>query len=219
MKREKVCNAMSELIDFYLEKKKCRACRLRDGCSQVVTGTGCMTRPILLIIAESPGSTEDEEGEVLIGPAGQTLRSVLRATGILNRKNTLMTNVLSCHPPGNNFPKDECPDICVSKWIWDEIRIAQPKRILLLGAVPLKYVAGLEGITACRGQWREVRGVRTMPTFHPSFILRKDKEGIMSFRDMWTKDINEVAAEVAMEMKKEEGKSSGMTQERTIEAT
>lgn len=217
-------NEYKTLDELYAAKVQCTACSLRAACTQVVPGTGSRDKVALLIIAEAPGENEDEEGEVLIGSAGQALRTVLRSTGILNRQNTLMTNVLGCRPPKNKFPKDDCPEICVTKWLWEEIRLAQPKRILLLGSVPLQYVAGLDGITNCRGQWYSIRGIRTMATFHPSFILRKDNEGIMSYRDTWVKDIKEVAGEIQKEIQKDEGKSveteqSNITEESTTELT
>lgn len=200
------------LSEMYEAKKQCNACRLRKGCTQVVAGAGCLDRPILMIIAEAPGSTEDEEGEPLIGQAGETLRAVLRATGVIKRTNTLMTNVLGCRPPSNKFPKDECPEICVSKWLWEEVALANPERLLLLGGTPLKYVADMEGITACRGQWITVRGIRTLPTYHPSYVMRKDGEGVMTIRADFERDIKELAEEVRV-IEDERKKQSEGTQQ------
>lgn len=176
--------------------KGCSSCRLRGGCTQVVAPTGQINRPILLICGEAPGEQEDEEGTPFVGVAGQTLRDVLRRTEIINKSNTIITNVLNCRPPGNKFPKDQCPEICISKWFWEIVRLTAPERMLLLGSMPLKYVAGMDGITACRGQWVSIRSIRTMATFHPSYVMRKDNEGVMTIRDTFEKDINTIAAEV-----------------------
>jgi DNA polymerase len=155
-----------------------------------------------MIVGEAPGADEDEKGEPFIGPAGEILREVVRATKILNKSNTLITNVCKCRPPKNKFPKDESADICMSNWFWKEFEIAKPERMLLLGSTPLKYVANMEGITACRGQWYRIKGVRTMATFHPSYILRTDRDGTMYQRNMFESDINEVAAEVKQILEK-----------------
>jgi DNA polymerase len=197
---------MAETLDeLYSEMAGCQACRLRQCCTQVVLAVGQRKNPALMVIGEAPGKSEDELGEPFVGKAGELVKTVLRNTGILNRQNTIITHTLKCKPPGEKFPKDDCPEICVSKWLWEEIRLAQPKRLLLFGAVPLKYVSGLEGITTLRGQWHMVRGIRTMATFHPSFILRKDGEGYTMFRDNFVKDINEVAQEIKKIL--EEGKT------------
>ena len=186
----------SVLTELYKEKVKCNACRLRTGCIQVVPGTGCMENPILMIVGEGPGSDEDETGEPFCGPCGQVLREIIRTTKVINKTNTLISNVLGCRPAKNKFPVDDCPNICVSKWLWKEIELAAPKRMLLLGNTPLKYVAGLTGITAQRGKYFNIRGIRTLATYHPSYILRTDQAGMLQHRETFEADIMDVAREV-----------------------
>jgi len=199
--------------DLVKEMKNCSACKMRAGCIQVVTPTGQFDNPLLLCIGECPGEEEDEKGIPFIGKAGQCLRDVLRNTKILNQNNTSISNVLSCRPPGNKFPKDDCPNICVAKWLWKEIELLAPKRMLLLGGVPLKYVAGLDGITANRGKWYNVRGIRTMATYHPSYVLRCDNEiGGEVKRQAFEGDIAEVAAEIAVLQKTPQKESLGQAQ-------
>lgn len=187
---------MNELDSLYEEMKSCSACKLRAGCSQVVTSIGQTSAPILLAIGEAPGGDEDAEGVPFVGRAGRVLREALRETGILNKGNTLVTNVLHCRPPKNKFPTDESPSICVGRWLSREIELAAPQRMLLLGAKPLFYVAGLSGIKANRGRWMNVRGIRTMATYHPSYVLRSEREGKMDARRAFEDDIGEVAGEV-----------------------
>jgi DNA polymerase len=175
---------------------------MRAGCRQVVIGTGQTTNPILMVIAEAPGSEEDEQGEPFVGRAGQLLRDVLRRTGVISRKNTLLSNTLKCRPPNNKFPKDDSATICLSKWLLKEIELAKPQRMLLLGGKALEYVAGMSGITSVRGNWYDVRGIRTMSTYHPSYVLRKEAERDISCMEAFEEDIGDVADEVrALESK------------------
>lgn len=187
---------MNELEAMYEVMRSCNACSLRAGCSQVVTHAGNTENPILMIVGEAPGADEDIEGQPFVGRAGQILREALRETKILNKSNTLICNVLGCRPPKNKFPTDESPSICAEKWLFKAIGMAKPKRMLLLGAKPLWHVAGLKGITDARGQWMNVRGVRTMATFHPSYVMRNDSEGKMHVRNTFEADLREVAYEV-----------------------
>lgn len=187
---------MPELDALYEKMLSCQSCGLRKGCLQVVPGTGCTENPVLMVVGEAPGEQEDEEGEPFVGAAGQLLRDVLRATKVLNRTNTLISNVLKCRPPKNKFPKDDKPEICMSNWLWKEIELAKPQRMLLVGGVPLEYVAGLEGITSNRGTWLNIKGIRTLATFHPSYILRTDRDGMMHHRATFEADIKKVADEV-----------------------
>lgn len=187
----------SALVELYEEMRSCTACKTRELCRQVVVAVGQTEFPKVLVIGEAPGEQEDREGEPFVGQAGQLLRLVMRETGVLNRSNTLISNTLKCRPPNNKFPHDECPSICVSKWLDKEIELAKPARMILLGSVPLKYVAGLSGITRVRGQWLSIRGIRTMPTFHPSYVIRQEREGDASARSAFEADIADVAGEVA----------------------
>lgn len=182
---------------FLLDMRDCAACGLRDSCSQVVLPAGNVEDPALLIVGEAPGADEDQQGEPFVGDCGLILRQVLRSTKSINRLTTCITNVVNCRPPRNKFPKDETPQVCRSKWLYPIIERLAPQRMLLLGNVPLKYVAGTTGITKLRGQWIEARGIRTLATFHPSYILRKDRAGDIDGRRLWESDIMEMAKEVA----------------------
>ena len=201
---------MAETLEqLYSEMVACQSCKMRAGCTQVVPAAGQRVSPLLMIVGEAPGQQEDEAGEPFVGAAGEILRAALRKTKVINKTNSLITNVLKCRPPKNKFPKDECPEICVTKWFWEEFNLAKPQRMLLLGNTPLKYVAGLEGITACRGNWYNIRGCRTMATFHPSFILRQNNSGLISYNEAFEKDIQLCADEIKaiMDRKAEEAKA------------
>lgn len=184
------------LENIYEDMLSCNACKMRAGCTKVVPATGKMDSPILMVVGEAPGQEEDDAGEPFVGRAGQALRKAIRDTKVLNRTNTIITNVLKCRPPGNRFPTDESASICVGKWLSREIELAKPKRLLLLGNVPLKYVASMSGITMHRGKWVEAMGIRSMPTYHPSYVLRQDGQGDMQTRALWERDIEEMAEEV-----------------------
>jgi len=176
--------------------KGCTACKMRAGCSRVVTAEGQTDSPILLVIGEAPGYEEDASGRPFIGSAGLLLRDAIRETGVLNRSNTLITNVLKCRPPNDEFPKGDPSTICTTLWLNREIDLAKPKRLLLLGNVPLKHVANLKGVTNCRGNWYDVRGIRTMVTYHPKYVARQDAAGDIRTRHAFEDDINQVAKEV-----------------------
>lgn len=185
-----------ELEALYEKMTGCKACKMRQSCFQVVGAVGQTDRPRLLIVGEAPSKADDDSGQPLSGSEGDCLRDALRATGVLNRGNTLYTNVLKCAPP-DKFPRGEPASICSTNWLGREIELAQPQRMLLLGNTPLKYVAGMEKISTCRGQWITVKGIRTLPTFHPRFVLREDARGDMHARRCFEQDIAEVAKEVA----------------------
>lgn len=189
-------NGNEEIDALYERMSECRACALREGCTQVVLPAGNRYDPLLMIIGDSPGQEEDMQGKPFVGQAGQLLREALRETGVIRPTNTLISGVINCRPPKNKFPTDDSPAICISNWLLKEIELAKPKRLLLLGGAALKHVANMSGVTTNRGRWYDIRGIRTMATFHPSYVMRQESEGKMQCRQVFESDIREVAKEV-----------------------
>lgn len=183
------------LDELYDEMKQCKACNLREACTQVVTHEGQTVNPIVMIIGEAPTSEDDESDRPFVGPGGQLLRQFLRENK-LNPNNTLISYTLHCRPPGNKFPtSSKNPKMCVSMWMQRELELAKPKLLLLVGGQAMKYVAGVEGIMAMRGTWISARGIRAMPTYHPSYVLRKEGEGDPGPLHCFESDIREVSIE------------------------
>ncbi len=183
-----------EYEEFEKIKNKCRDCSVGNIYNKVVLSDGCKSNPKVLIIGEAPGSEEIVEGKPFVGKAGKLLRSTLNKYGY-NICNSLITNTLPCRPEDNKFPKDNKLVInCVSKWLNKEIEITKPKYILLIGATPTKFLLGQIGITKIRGKWFEYNCIKCMPTYHPSYVLRKQymEEG-KEIRECFEKDVETVA--------------------------
>ncbi len=76
------------------EAATCTRCRLAQGRTQVVYGTG-NPRAELMFIGEAPGYHEDRQGEPFVGAAGQLLNQMLSEIGI-RREDVYIGNVLKC---------------------------------------------------------------------------------------------------------------------------
>ncbi|MCK4565014.1 MAG: uracil-DNA glycosylase, partial [Verrucomicrobia bacterium] len=58
-------------------------------------------------------------------------------------------------------------------YLWQQVGLIKPRVIVGLGATAIKGLLGkTAGITRLRGTWQEYGGIRLMPTFHPSYLLR-----------------------------------------------
>jgi DNA polymerase len=54
-----------------------------------------------------------------------------------------------------------------------QLEIIRPRVIVTLGLPATRWITGSsQSMGRMRGQWHEYRGIRVMPTFHPSYILR-----------------------------------------------
>ena len=118
----------------------CGQCVLRETCHQVVPGEGSAEAEIMFI-GEGPGQKEDELGRPFVGAAGKFLDEML---GIINlkREDVFIGNVVKCRPPGNRDPLPEEVEACWP-WLVEQIKIIDPKLIVLLGKHSLeKFLPG-----------------------------------------------------------------------------
>lgn len=148
---------------------ECPLCELHKTRTNSVFGDG-NSKAELMFIGEGPGREEDEQGLPFVGRAGQLLTKMINAMQF-TREEVYIANIVKCRPPENRNPTDEEAAKCLP-YLNRQIDIIHPKVIVLLGAVPLKYLLGLTGITRIRGTWYEYRGIKIMPTLHPAYLLR-----------------------------------------------
>ncbi len=172
---------------------QCSQCDLHTGRTQSVFSDGNPEAPLMLI-GEGPGQHEDESGIPFVGRAGQLLTQILASVDIDRKTDIYICNIVKCRPPQNRAPVPEEMARCFS-FLEEQIRIVQPKYILLAGATAMKGVLGIKtGITKVRGQWFDTPygNAKAMPIFHPSYLLRYgSKEKFTPKWFMW-QDMKEV---------------------------
>lgn len=148
----------------------CRRCKLCEGRTKIVFGTGDPAAR-LLFIGEGPGADEDRQGLPFVGKAGQLLNKIIEAMG-LTREQVYIANVVKCRPPENRAPQPDETAAC-TPFLFRQIEIIAPKVIVALGAPATQaLIQTTAGITKIRGTFREYQGIPVMPTFHPAYLLR-----------------------------------------------
>ena len=179
---------------------QCTACALASTRKQVVFGVG--PAPCnLMLIGEAPGADEDEQGIPFVGRAGQLLTKMLATVNIDRDKEAYIANICKCRPPENRNPEKEEAQACMH-WLQDQIKLVQPKILVLVGAVAMKNMLGEEmpGITRSRGKWVTCEGIDTMIIFHPSYLLRNASSAVGSPKWQTWQDLKAVKS--ALEYKK-----------------
>lgn len=173
-----------------LDVYRCKSCDLRTPENRgPVPGTGPINSP-LMIIAESPSTVEDLMGLPLVGESGLFFTIILNKAGV-DRKLIRITNIVKCRPPEDTKLSHDDIDTC-GIHLLNEIAIVKPKVIITLGNEALRFLSSDDTlkITQERGTWREINGIKVMPTFHPQYVLRQQtKEAqIRAKKQIW-KDI------------------------------
>ncbi|MFV8754333.1 uracil-DNA glycosylase [Nannocystaceae bacterium ST9] len=162
----------------------CQRCPLAATRTKIVFGVGD-PEASLMFVGEAPGGDEDRIGEPFVGAAGKRLDQWLHALG-LDRRQVYIANVIKCRPPGNRDPRPVEIERC-SPFLHAQIRAIRPKVLVALGRFAGAALIGSAG--SAEVKMYEMRGkvheyfepkselrVPVVVTYHPSYVLRRDKE-------------------------------------------
>lgn len=117
--------------------KVCTACRLSTTRNHVLVGEGDLDAR-LMFVSLSPGTMEDSENKMFIGPSGKVLDRLFEIAEI-HRDSIYMTNLIKCMLPKNRRPKMDEIEAC-SQFLDEEIAIINPEVIVPLGFYATRYI-------------------------------------------------------------------------------
>jgi uracil-DNA glycosylase family 4 len=116
----------------------CPVCGLNTGCNSPEMGLDGKGAARVLIIAEYPTATDDNEGKLFSGTSGDLLRRSLKEININLEKDCYYLPAVRCFP-GENVPKTA--KNCRSKLLQD-IESIKPQIIIPLGATATEALIG-----------------------------------------------------------------------------
>jgi len=168
--------------------KSCTKCLLHKERNNVVLCDGSEKAKVMLI-GEAPGADEDASGKPFVGRAGKLLNELLKSAGIDRQKDLYICNTVKCRPPQNRKPTDAEKQAC-RPYLEEQIKKVNPQVIILCGATAMtSFIEDKITITKARGKVFEVKGVKFVPIFHPSYLLRYHSTEEGSPRDVTKKDL------------------------------
>jgi DNA polymerase len=181
--------SQSEVLTLEEIKKElgdCKRCKLHRTRRTIVFGEG-NKKAKLMIIGEGPGYDEDVQGRPFVGKAGQLLTKILQSIS-LQREEVYITNIVKCRPPQNRNPEPDEIQSC-SPFLMKQIDVIRPKIICALGTFSAQTLLKTNTkITALRGRFYDMAGIKVLPTYHPAYLLRNpDKK-----REVW-EDMKQIA--------------------------
>ncbi len=153
------------------EAAACTRCRLSEGRTNVVFGTGSPTADVM-IVGEGPGAEEDRLGEPFVGRSGQLLDRLLLEELGLTRAEVYIANVVKCRPPSNRDPRPDEAATC-RPYLDRQLELIDPEVVVTLGNVATRLLLDTtDGITKLRGSVHAFGGRHLVPTLHPAYVLR-----------------------------------------------
>ncbi len=173
-------NELKELENMVLN---CHLCNLSKSRKNSVFGDGNPHAKIMFI-GEAPGREEDIQAKPFVGRSGELLTKMIENVLGIKREEIYITNIVKCRPPQNRDPEIEEVESC-KPYLLKQIEIINPKIIVTLGRIAFKYLLNNDTpITKARGTLYSFKGIKVIPTFHPSFLLRNPSKKKEAFIDL-----------------------------------
>lgn len=186
-----------------LQVLECPTCtgHLKPDC-QVVFGVGELDADIFFV-GEAPGADEEVAGEPFVGRAGELLTKMIEAMG-LQRSDVYIGNIMNWRPEmptnvGNRPPSPEEMEFCLP-YLLAQIEIVQPRVLVALGNTAISGLFGADPkrkMKDVRGRWKDFKGVPTMMTYHPAYLVRNGSNAVK--RLVW-EDLLQVMETVGLEI-------------------
>lgn len=177
----------------------CVACNRAQSRRQVVFGAG-NPRARLMLIGESPSSTDDLTGQPFTGPAGDLLDELLFEAGT-QRNDVWITNLVRCHAGRMRDGRAENRPVRASEvaacrvWLELEIQYVNPRLIVAIGAPATRELAGVEErLLTIHGQtFERPDGRLVMPVIQPAYVMRlrnlQDVDAFIDAREQLISDL------------------------------
>jgi len=185
-KREKAPRSKDQILYDKPGEPDCNKCGLNKNVKSPKIPVGGKGYRDILIIAESPGATEDSLNDELVGDVGQFFERLLEERGINLHEDCNKINAINCRPPKNRTPLEREIKFC-RPWVLKAIEDTKPKYIWLMGSAATKsffmYRFKKRNITRWRGYNIPDQKFKSyiIPLYHPSAPYRDSKND-----NLWT---------------------------------
>lgn len=161
-----------ELEKIAKEIAECKICKVGK-IGKAVPGEG-NPKAKVMFVGEAPGRLESETGRPFVGRSGKLLRKMIEEVGLKESEVYITSPVKYLPKRGTPLPSDiEHGKIHFDK----QVEIINPKIIVVLGSVAAVAILGEKiPIVKMHGQIIERNGRKIFITFHPSYILRFQRD-------------------------------------------
>ena len=179
--QSKSIQAVSSLAEVEKQTEQCQRCDLSQSRKQVIFGRGDEDADLLFISAP-PDLEEDAQGQSYLSEAGHLFDAML-ASVALKRTEVYSLHIVQCAPPNHRDPKPEELSAC-RPWLDMQLDYVKPKAICVLGRIAAQSVLQSDDtLDVLRQQWHVYRGIPTLVSVHPAYLLRSPKQKHKAWND------------------------------------
>ena len=175
-------DAIKTITNLEQECLNCKGCDLasienENPNERHVFGSGnIMPGQSICFVGQNPGFDETELKKPFVGESGKIFNKYVLAEFGLTRSDIWITNAVLCYTKNNVKPTKEHIAAC-KKHLIKQLEFIKPKLIVVLGAVPMYSVLGIEeGISKYAGKIIDSDiGYKVGVLLHPAFYARSHK--------------------------------------------
>jgi uracil-DNA glycosylase len=129
------------------------------------------------IVTDAPSAKDEQTGTLFCDSTGRLLKQMLHHCG-LDFNSCYVTSVMHVRPPCGSFSymysgKMPTPQL---EALWNALKVRietrRPEVVIVLGNEAMKALCNKSNVNDYRGTWLSYKGIKVMPTFHPSYIMK-----------------------------------------------
>jgi uracil-DNA glycosylase family 4 len=134
----------------------------------------------VMLLSDAPSLEDYAAGQPIGGEAWELAKRMLAAIGI-DTDDAYCASLTPIHAPGARLnPRDREDYAEIAR---NHVRLAKPKRLLLLGDGPSQALLG-KPVAQARGHVHKIEGVRTVATFHPRHLIKRALDKRLAWQDL-----------------------------------
>ena len=134
----------------------------------------------IMLLSDAPSLEDYASGQPIGGDAWLLAQKMLAAIGF-TAEQAYSASLSPIHTPGARLSGRERDDY--AEIARNHVRLAKPKRLLLLGDGPAVALLG-KPVAQARGHVHKVEGVRTIATFHPRHLIKRPLDKSLAWQDL-----------------------------------
>jgi len=147
--------------------------------AQRILPHGPENAPVMLL-TDAPTLDDFSAGRPIGGEAWELAKRMLAAIGIA-ADDAYFASLSCIHAPGKRMSPDERE--AAASIARQHVKLAKPKRLLLLGDGPAQALLG-KPLAQARGHAHKIEGVRTVATFHPRALINQPSNKSLAWKDL-----------------------------------
>ena len=163
----------------------CHLCDLSKSRTQSMSGFGNPNAK-LLVVDFSVSQTQDASNSYYSGRSGKTLKNMIEKVLDVHTNDVFFTHCVKCKSLGSNKPSPSECNSCKS-YLYSQLEFIKPKVIMVLGEDAYTHLTGdTDNFEDVRGHVIDFKGVKLIPIYHPSHLLRNPELKKITLNDLHT---------------------------------